>query len=320
MMPLTGHDRDELLRAAVAAPSMHNTQPWKFRFDGLVIEVHRDRERELPAEDPDRRMLYLALGAAVFNLRVGAAQLGYGTDFRSVLVRRRPDLVAEVELVGGGPETEQLNTLAPYVQQRRTNRQPYLDRQVPNEVRRLLDLSSSLEGAELQWLDDPARRKWLLLATADAGQADDQDRERTAERRHWVGGERTTDGVPSSALGPRPDRPDSPARDMAATPADASRPAGTFEADPQLAILATRRDGPAEWLSAGQAVQRVLLEATANGVSTSLLNQAVEHDALRWLLHDQLGPWTRPQAVIRFGYGPLVPPTPRRPIADVLLP
>src|SRR5437016_3432391 len=157
MMPLTGRDRDELLRAAVAAPSMHNTQPWKFRFDGLVIEVHRDRGRELPAEDPDRRMLYLSLGAAVFNLRVGAAQLGYGTDVRSVLDRRRPDLVAEVELVAGGPETEQLNALAPYVQQRRTNRQPYLERQVPDQVRRLLDLTSSLEGAELQWLDDRAR-------------------------------------------------------------------------------------------------------------------------------------------------------------------
>jgi hypothetical protein len=107
---------------------------------------------------------------------------------------------------------------------------------------------------------------------------------------------------------------------MAATPADARRPAGTFEVDPQPAIVATRRDGPAEWLRAVQAVQRVLLEATANEVSTSLLNQAVEHDTLRWLLHDPLGSWTRPQPVIRFGYGPPVPPTPRRPIADVLLP
>jgi Nitroreductase family len=93
-----------------------------------------------------------------------------------------------------------------------------------------------------------------------------------------------------------------------------------FEQHPQLAVLSTRRDGPAEWLRAGQAMERVLLEATARGMATSLLNQAIEHDQLRWLVRDLLGTWARPQAVIRFGYGPPVPPTPRRPIADVLLP
>lgn len=320
MMPPTGRDRDELLRAAVAAPSMHNTQPWKFRFTGCVIEVHRDRERELPAEDPDRRMLYLSLGAAVFNLRVGAAHLAYGTDVRSVLDRNRPDLVAEVELVAGGIETEQLYRLAPYLQVRRTNRQPYLDRRVPAKVRRLLDLTSRLEGAELQWLDDEARLKWLHLATNDAGWEDDQSAVRSQERRAWVGGARSVDGIPATALGPRAAGPDSPARDMAATPSEAGRPAAEFEKDPQLAILATRRDGPAEWLRAGQSMERVLLEATVSGLSTSLLNQAIEHNTLRWLLHDPLGVWTRPQAVIRFGYGPPVPPTPRRPLADVLLP
>lgn len=319
MQPPSGSDRDGLLRAAVAAPSMHNTQPWSFRFTECVVEVYRDRRRELPAEDPDRRMLHMSLGAAVFNLRVAAAHLAYGTQVRSVLDRGRPDLVAEVELVAGGPETEQLYRLAPYVQVRRTNRQPYLDRRVPAEVRRLLDATARLEAAELQWVDDGARLKWLYLATNDAGLEDDRSTVRSEERRLWVGGERVVDGVPTAALGPRATSPDSPARDMAATPADLRRPGAAFERDPQLAILATRRDGPAEWLRAGQAMQRVLLEATANGLSTSLLNQAIEHDSLRWLLHDPLGAWTRPQAVIRFGYGPPVPPTPRRPISDVLL-
>lgn len=320
MLAPTGRDRDELLRAAVAAPSMHNTQPWRFRFDGCVIEVHRDRDRELPAEDPDRRMLHVALGAAVFNLRVGAAHLAYGTEVRSVIDRSRPDLVAEVELVPGGAETEQLYRLAPYLQVRRTNRYPYSGRQVPADVRRLLESTARLGGCALQWLDDEARLNWLRLATGDANRADDHSVARTQERARWVGGVRNGDGVPSTALGPRPDVPDWPIRDLAATPADAARPSAGFESHPQLAILATRRDGPAEWLRAGQALQRVLLEATASGLSTSLLNQAIEHATLRWLLHDPLAAWTRPQSIIRFGYGPPVPPTPRRPLQDVLLP
>jgi hypothetical protein len=66
-------------------------------------------------------------------------------------------------------------------------------------------------------------------------------------------------------------------------------------------------------------MERVLLEATAHGLSTSLLNQALEHDELRWLINDPLGPSYRPQVIIRVGYGPPVPSTPRRPIGDVLL-
>jgi hypothetical protein len=101
---------------------------------------------------------------------------------------------------------------------------------------------------------------------------------------------------------------------------DATRPMALFEPEPQLALLSTRYDGPIEWLRAGQALERVLLEATAHGVSTSLLNQVFEHEELRRELDDPLDRGTCPQAVIRFGYGPPVPPTPRRSLADVTMP
>ncbi|GAA1521377.1 Acg family FMN-binding oxidoreductase [Kribbella lupini] len=310
--------RDELLRAAVAAPSMHNTQPWKFRFRGWVVEVHRDQARELPAEDPDRRMLHVSLGAAILNLRVAAAYQGFGAAVQYVLDRTRPDLVAEIELTGVDADTAPLRVLESAVWARRTNRQPYVDRPVPDEVRELLDVTARLEGAELEWLDGPSRLKWVQLATIEAGELDAVEQARTTERRRWVGGERPLDGVPSRNLGPRP-VDGVTARDLAVTPVDAIRPAARFEADPQLVVLSTAHDGPVDWLRAGQAMERVLLEATAHGVSTSLLNQAIEHDTLRWLVGDPLGAWRRPQSVIRFGYGPQVPPAPRRPIADVLL-
>jgi hypothetical protein len=236
---------------------------------------------------------------------------------RHLMDQRRPDLVAEIEL--GGPPSGELKALAPYLSERRTNRQPFNGERVPPQLRAELDLSAKVERAALQWLDSPSRRWWLRIATNDAVAADDDDRGRTAERRHWVGGDRPVDGVPSSALGPRVAGGDPVARDMAATVADGARAVADFEREPQLAILATRYDGPIEWLRAGQAMERVLLEATAHGVATSLLNQVIEHAELRWQVNDPLGPWQRPQAVIRFGYGPPVPSTPRRPIADVLI-
>lgn len=312
----TGMDREAMLRAAVAAPSMHNTQPWRFRFEGTTVEVYRERERELPAEDPSRRMLFISLGASILNLRVAAAARGFASRVRHLMDQQRPDLVAVVEL--GARPSGDLARLAPYVGRRRTNRQPFSAERLPDQLRADLDLSARLEGAVLQWLDRAPRRWWLRMATNEAVAADEGDVARMAERRRWVGGDRTTEGVPSSALGPRNAGGEAVVRELAATAADAARPLADFEHEPQLAVLATRYDGPIEWLRAGQALERVLLEATAHGISTSLLNQVIEHEELRWQVNDPLGPWQRPQAVLRFGYGPPVPPTPRRPITDVL--
>jgi nitroreductase len=315
MSELTEVDRDELLHAAVAAPSMHNTQPWRFGFTGRTVEVYRDRARELPAEDPSRRMLFVSLGASIFNLRVAAAARGMGSQVRHLVDQRRPDLVAVVEL--GGPANETMAGLAPYLTARRTNRDPFTEQRLAAQLRVELDLCARVEGGALQWLDTAPRQWWLQMATKEAIAADNDDAARIAERRRWVGGDRVVDGIPSISLGSRPAGGNPVVRDMAATPADAARPMADFEREPQLAILATRYDGPIEWLRAGQALEHVLLEATAHGVSTSLLNQAIEHEELRMQINDPLGLWQRPQVVIRFGYGPAVPSTPRRDIADV---
>ena len=65
----------ELVAAATLAPSMHNTQPWRFRFDpaGETISLYADPARMLPVADPDGRSLHISCGAALFNLRLGAS-------------------------------------------------------------------------------------------------------------------------------------------------------------------------------------------------------------------------------------------------------
>ena len=94
-------------------------------------------------------------------------------------------------------------------------------------------------------------------------------------------------------------------------------PAGSYESRPQLAVLATARDDPADWLRAGQALQRVLLTATVSGLAASFLYQPIElHD-----MRQSTGwwPWPEcPQIILRLGYGPLGGGSPRRRVDDIL--
>jgi hypothetical protein len=87
---------------------------------------------------------------------------------------------------------------------------------------------------------------------------------------------------------------------------------------PLLALLTTDHDAAADWLRAGRALQRVLLEATAAGVSVSFLNQPLEIPELRAAVRRLVGVEGAPQLLLRLGYGPRARPTPRRPVADVM--
>lgn len=315
----SGDERDTLIGAAIWAPSMLNTQPWRFRIHGHRIEVHRDPARELPASDPELRMALISAGAVVFNVRVAAASLGY--DVASTVEPGAEDtLVAALTLTrqesAGQPE---LALLYPFVATRRTNRQPFEATAVPTSIREQLSMAASSKGTVLEWIDDPNRRWWLLRLKTDADLDEAVDPDRIAERRKWVGGDRDRDGIPSRSLGPKAVRLSSPVRDLAADHADMRRPSARFEENADLALLSTRHDTPADWVVAGQALQHVLLVATSVGVSNSLLSQAMEHKDLRWLGRNPVGHWLEPQTMIRFGYGPEVPATPRRPAAEFMI-
>ncbi len=312
-------EREILVKAAILAPSMHNTQPWRFRFRHRTVEVHKDPNRELAAEDPHGRMTLIGVGAAVLNLRVAAASLGLTSTVSAVQDVDRPNVVAEVTVESAASEPVDPAPLFPYLSRRRTNRHPYADRPVPTEARQELGLAAAHEGALLEWIDDAGRARWLLELATDADIAEADDPRRIAERQLWVGGQRTRDGVPSSALGPRPSARPAPVRDLAVDPADQVREPAEFERRPTLAVMWTARDDPPAWLVAGQALQRVMLVATANGLATSFLNQPIEHADLRWLIRDPSSGWVEPQIVLRFGYGPEVPSTPRRPAGEFVL-
>ena len=307
-----------LLRAAAAAPSMHNTQPWRFRVSdpGRTIELRADPARQLPYGDPDGRAAHIACGAALFNLRLAAAAAGLRADARLLPDPGEPLLLATVWLAGPHRPAAAEAELHAAIEERHTNRQPFSSRPVPPGVLAELAEAASLEHATLHILDRDEAVRVLNLA-ADAERAQLADPAYRAELARWTGGQRDHDGIPDSALGPRSPEGHTPVRDF--TPGPRTQPVryAWFEDTPQLVVLSTRTGSRAGWLRAGQALQRVLLTATARGIATCPITQPLE-TADAWLVRDPRSGSEQPQMILRLGYGLPVPPTPRRPPGDIL--
>ena len=306
-----------LIGAAGAAPSIHNTQPWRFRVTGDLIELHGDPDRMLWVADPQGRALHLSCGAALFNLRLAIRMLG-----AKPLVwplpdpQHEPTLLASVQLQLSRPATSAEREMFEVIGQRHSSRAPFSSCPVPGAVLAGLEREAGSEFAVLRMLNDRDAALLLELAAA-ADKALETDFDHRVELSRWVGTE-GDDGVPADALAHRPDTEPAPVRDFGYAAPAIERPAGHYEPKPRLAVLSTARDEPGDWLRAGQALQRVLLAATCNGLATSLLYQPIErhdkeHQGHGWW------PWPEcPQVIIRFGYGPPGTSTPRRSVEDIL--
>lgn len=307
-----------VVTAACAAPSIHNSQPWQFCVASDRLVLLADPDRALWVTDPTARALYISCGAALFNTRVALRMMGFDP-----LVRPLPhpdycfDVLAIIEAACGPPPTPRERELYESVWRRHINRGPFLDTPVAPSVMARLQQAAHQENASLRVLDK--RDATIVLALAEqAGRELAADAAHQAELRRWIATGRA-EGIPTEALPLRPDRAPSPVRDtdfLAAAPN--RRPTGVYERFPQLTVLTTEADEPEDWLRAGQALQHVLLAASASGLSASFLYHLIERDDMH---EEESSSWPWPenrQMIIRLGYGPRPVPVPRRPLANVL--
>ncbi|MDI5975911.1 Acg family FMN-binding oxidoreductase [Amycolatopsis magusensis] len=304
---------ESVLRAAVLAPSTHNTQPWLFRCTPGGIELHADVSRVLPATDPDQRELLLSCGAALFNLRTAIHALG--THPATVLRPRRdePTLLAVVRPFAAHAADARYSVLAKAIPHRHTNRHPFRAARVPPAVIANLRHAAEAEHAWMPVLDSPQRER-LRGLVEQAHEAQLADSAFLAEWRQWTGrANHSRDGVPARAAG----NDNWALRDFgeATGPQGHGGPPG----EPFIVVLGSFGDDPIDRLRAGQAMQRLLLTATAAGLDASFISQPVEVPSARRELRQLLGGGLWPQMVLRVGYGSPATWTPRRPLAEVLL-
>lgn len=324
--PADGFTSDRLeylLRYAILAPSPHNTQPWLFRLNASDVEIHADARRRLRATDPYGREMYLACGAALFNLRVAAEYFGQTYRVDTFPEPEQPLMLARLTLHAGGETSSEDIVLFHALVERRTNRQPFGPEGLSDAVLQELGEAAVAEGASLAFAGPEAHAR-LSECVAEADRRQWADRTFRKELARWVrtDAEHQSDGIPTRELGvsdwmsfagPAIVRTFNRGNDQAARDADIAMQS------PALAVLATDTDEPLDWLRAGQALERVLLTAQAEGVSVSHLNQPIEIEDLRLGIAGWCGGKAYPQVLLRMGYGPAVPPTPRRGVHGVLL-
>ncbi|WP_439900869.1 Acg family FMN-binding oxidoreductase [Streptomyces somaliensis] len=190
---------------AVLAPSMHNAQPWRFRYERAsgLLALRMDPARAMPRSDPSARGLHLGCGAALFNLRVAAADAGWEARIEARPEPDDPLLLARVAFAPA-PDRDAVADLRPAVPRRRTSREPFGGETVPGPLLDGLRGAARAEGAHLDFADD-WRVGDLLGAVWDAERAEELSPEVREEIARWTADRdgAAPEGIPSYALGPR---------------------------------------------------------------------------------------------------------------------
>jgi hypothetical protein len=306
-----------LLSYAILAPSSHNAQPWLFQLHTMHADVYADRRRSTRVVDPYDRELTMSCGAALYNVRVAGEYFGHQCKVELAPEPNNPHLLARFNLGLRCETTSEDILLFNAIPRRRTNRQPFRPDPVPEELVNALYTQVQPEGAWVQFIPTEEARYGLaeLVARADAIQW--ANSQRRSELAKWVRTkpEQASDGIPATALGFKSWTAFAAPTLMSMFNLGSRRAQQDRQlvlSAPLLAVLGTDADSPRDWLMAGQALEALLLRARAEDVWASYFNQVVQVPELRGELSQLIGRGGYPQAVLRLGYGPEPPPTPRR--------
>ena len=323
-----------VVELATKAPSVHNTQPWRFAArmaageDVVGVDVFADRERSLEVIDPETRDLHLSCGAAIEFARIGLRSLGRACAVHLLPDAADPDHLAWIEIGGTEPagDEERLRAAVPT---RYTARERFDETPVPDDLIASLEHTVAEAGAWLRVLGHKADEVTLAVLLARSDDIERHDDRYEAELANWLNRpEGSGDGIPAAAVVPTHERASAfQLREMEAArlsePEPRDNPAAGYDIPPPaehplVCIVGTPGDDRRAWLVAGQALGRLLLEAAAAGVQASPMTQVTEVASMRAMLAAGLGLLGHPQIVLRMGYAHGHPTTPRRPVDSVL--
>ncbi len=310
----------ELVRCATLAPSSHNTQCWKFALQDGAITIRPDMTRRCPVVDPDDHHMFVSLGCAAENLAQAALAHGLAAQARFDAVGDR----LHVELT---PTAAMASPLFRAIPQRQSTRAEYDGKPLSPEELRLLERAAASDAVQLVLLTGRAALEAALEFIVQANTIQMNDKAFVDELKAWIrfsssDAVRLGDGLYAASSG-NPTLPawlgDAIFSHVVTARGENDKYAAQVRSSAGIAVFVGTSSDKAGWIEVGRAYERFALQATALGVRTAHLNQPIEVASMRPQFADFLGmPGMRPDLVLRFGRGPTLPPSLRRPLQAVL--
>lgn len=304
------------LTLASRAPSVHNTQPWRWRLDAASLHLYCDPARQLPNTDPDGRDLILSCGAALHHCVAAFAAVGWHAKVTRLPNPVEPNHLAAVELSAHPADALDI-ALAAAIPRRRTDRRNYSSWPVPVSDIASMAARAARNGVTLCQVEDIDNLHDIVTRSV----RDHMNRDYLAELAMWSGRYASAAGVPARNT-PVPDPHAKIPGRFFAGPA-LSMPTDTTPEEDSAVVLAlgTRNDDRLAQLRAGEATSVVLLTATSVGLAccpvTEPLETAETREAVR---SDVFGDSNHPQMLLRVGWAPInadpLPATPRRDLTE----
>ena len=310
---LAGH-AEFLITAAARAPSVHNTQPWRFRVSPDAVELWSDPRRKLRA-DPSGREMLISCGAALFGLRLAIRSLGYLPVTELLPDPAQLRLLGRISAGAAAPMSELECQLLAAVPHRHTHRGPFAPGPLPTGLLARMQHDALAEGATMALVTSGLAYDRLERIAAAAARRGDLSPSARADIRRWTRAATSMarDGIPATAIASGAGRPRGrlPQRDFDLGRGIARLPSGGA---PPLAtaVLLTVSDRRADWLRAGQALYRLLLHAASQWIFASLHTQPLEDAVTRGFMRSQLALPGYPQMLLQFGPATTASPTARQ--------
>jgi hypothetical protein len=311
----------KILELTCRAPSLHNSQPWRWVFERGILRLYADHARVGRHTDITGREVILSCGAALDHMRVASAAAGW-----QVSVDRNPDKhdhnhLASMAFQSAGSVTAQELALGDAISRRRTDRLAFAAPEPWTELEERLRATVDGTVAELDVVDDNGRP-----ALADASRRSEEHRRDDASYAYellwWTGHSHVGDGIPPGAL---PSTTEASRVDVARNFPIYRTEDRHPEVDrdhSKVLVLSTYDDNLDNTLRCGEVLSRVLLECTARGFATCTLTHMIEVHASREDIRRITGQRAEPQVLIRVGNAPqtnaAAARTPRRPLGEVI--
>jgi nitroreductase len=302
------------------APSIHNTQPWRWRLSGDELDLYLEKDRLLTVTDPDSLLATLSCGAALHHAQISLAAGGWHTNLTRMPDLQDPTHLAHIRIHGRQNPSPQAQLRVQTIQLRHTDRRPVSGTSISPQD--LADITAAVE-AEGTWLHvlRPEQLYDLAAATDHAQRTEASETQWREELAVWTGGTRPEGtGIPGAAIPASNPQTPLPGRDFGHP---GTLPVSTAH-DKAAVFVMLYGDGdqPQEWLRAGEALSAAWLTAAERGISVLPLSAPMEVTSTREVMRQLVSRLGYPYLVLRLGVAdpadPAMPHVPRLPAEQII--